>query len=214
MAEGRGPLFIEIATIWIGDVFQNRWFLFFRLERVDKIRIVLVGFMACGKTTVGDLLAKKLNKLQIDLDQAIVEREKLTIPEIFAKFGEDHFRLCEHRALLANIGKDAVITTGGGTPMRDDNAACLINSGAPVILLDAEIQTIVDRIGNDKNRPLANRLDVEGMAKLKASRQERYEQVANLKIQTDHLTPEEICQQILDFCQAWNEEDDLMTAVR
>ena len=86
------------------------------LERVDKMRIVLVGFMACGKTTVGDLLAKKLNKLQIDLDQAIVEREKLTIPEIFAKFGEDHFRLCEHRALLANIGKDAVITTGGGTP--------------------------------------------------------------------------------------------------
>lgn len=158
MAEGRGPLFIEIATIWIGDVFQNRWFLFFRLERVDKMRIVLVGFMACGKT--------------------------------------------------------AVITTGGGTPMRDDNAACLINSGAPVILLDAEIQTIVDRIGNDKNRPLANRLDVGGMAKLKASRQERYEQVANLKIQTDHLTPEEICQQILDFCQAWNEEDDLMTAVR
>ncbi|MDY5603368.1 MAG: shikimate kinase [Lactobacillus delbrueckii] len=178
------------------------------------MRIVLVGFMACGKTTVGDLLTKKLNKLQIDLDQAIVEREKLTIPEIFAKFGEDHFRLCEHRALLANIGKDAVITTGGGTPMRDDNAACLINSGAPVILLDAEIQTIVDRIGNDKNRPLANSLDVEGMAKLKASRQERYEQVANLKIQTDHLTPEEICQQILDFCQAWNEEDDLMTAVR
>lgn len=135
------------------------------------MRIVLVGFMACGKTTVGDLLAKKLNKLQIDLDQAIVEREKLTIPEIFAKFGEDHFRLCEHRALLANIGKDAVITTGGGTPMRDDNAVCLINSGAPVILLDAEIQT-------------------------------------------DHLTPEEICKQILDFCQAWNEEDDLMTAVR
>lgn len=133
------------------------------------MRIVLVGFMACGKTTVGDLLAKKLNKLQIDLDQAIVEREKLTIPEIFAKFGEDHFRLCEHRALLANIGKDAVITTGGGTPMRDDNAACLINSGAPVILLDAEIQTIVDRIGNDKNHPLANSLDVEGMAKLKAS---------------------------------------------
>lgn len=78
------------------------------------MRIVLVGFMACGKTTVGDLLAKKLNKLQIDLDQAIVEREKLTIPEIFAKFGEDHFRLCEHRALLANIGKDAVITTGTG----------------------------------------------------------------------------------------------------
>ena len=86
----------------------------FRLERVDKMRIVLVGFMACGKTTVGDLLAKKPNKLQIDLDQAIVEREKLTIPEIFAKFGEDHFRLCEHRALLANIGKDAVITTGTG----------------------------------------------------------------------------------------------------
>ncbi|KIY24826.1 shikimate kinase [Lactobacillus delbrueckii subsp. bulgaricus] len=86
----------------------------FRLERVDKMRIVLVGFMSCGKTTFGDLLAKKLNKLQIDLDQAIVEREKLTIPEIFAKFGEDHFRLCEHRALLANIGKDAVITTGTG----------------------------------------------------------------------------------------------------
>lgn len=61
------------------------------------MRIVLVGFMACGKTTVGDLLAKKL-----------------TIPEIFAKFGEDHFRLCEHQALLANIGKDAVITTGTG----------------------------------------------------------------------------------------------------
>lgn len=79
------------------------------------MRIVLVGFMACGKTTVGDLLAKKLNKLQIDLDQAVVEREKLTIPEIFAKFGEDHFRLCEHRALLANISQDAVITTGGGT---------------------------------------------------------------------------------------------------
>lgn len=78
------------------------------------MRIVLVSFMACGKTTFGDLLAKKLNKLQIDLDQAIVEREKLTIPEIFAKFGEDHFRLCEHRALLANIGKDAVITTGTG----------------------------------------------------------------------------------------------------
>ncbi|GHV98196.1 shikimate kinase [Lactobacillus nasalidis] len=179
------------------------------------MRIVLVGFMACGKTTIGQLLAARLKQRQIDLDEEIVAREGLAIPEIFSRFGEEHFRLSEHQALLDNIGQDAVITTGGGTPMRDDNAACLINSGAPVILLDAEISTIVDRIGNDRNRPIANKLDPAGLEKLKASRQSRYERVASLKIQTDQLRPEEICDQILDFCREWNDsEGQLLTASR
>jgi len=169
------------------------------------MRIVLVGFMACGKTTIGELLAKRLGQRQIDLDEAIVEHEGMTIPEIFAKFGEAHFRDCEHQALVRNIGQDAILTTGGGTPVRDDNANVLINSGAPVILLDARIDTIVSRIGDDPNRPIASQLDTEGMAKLKKSRRGQYEKVASLRIATDDLEPEEICEQIIAFAQEWNQ---------
>ncbi|MCH5305109.1 MAG: shikimate kinase [Rikenella sp.] len=98
--------------------------------------IFLVGFMGCGKTTLGRPLAGKLGCRFVDLDRCIEEGEGRTIGEIFAAQGEAHFRTLEHTYLQQVIAgnEDAVVATGGGTPCFYDNMALMNASGITVYL--------------------------------------------------------------------------------
>ena len=97
--------------------------------------IFLIGFMGCGKSTSGKLLAKHLNFDFIDLDKIFEIQEKISIPEYFEKFGEDKFRKIEQSILHSvKLKKDIVVATGGGTPCFFDNMEFMRKNGITVYL--------------------------------------------------------------------------------
>jgi shikimate kinase len=116
--------------------------------------IVLVGLMGAGKSTVGRRLAARLGLSFVDADHEIEHAAGMTISDIFAKFGEQHFRDGERRVIQRLIdGRAKVIATGGGAFVNDETRA-LILSDALAIWLDAPVEVLVDRVGRRDTRPL------------------------------------------------------------
>lgn len=121
--------------------------------------IILVGLMGTGKSSVGRRLAVRLDVPFFDADLEIEAAAGLTITEIFERFGEAHFRDGERRVIARLIdGRPKVIATGGGAFMNDETRA-LILSRATAVWLDADIDTLVERVGRRDNRPLLKNCD-------------------------------------------------------
>lgn len=119
------------------------------------MRIYLIGYMGCGKTTLGRKLAATLNLSFIDLDTFLEEKYFRTIPQIFAEEGEAGFRLKEQKVLHEVAAFDNIIVaTGGGAPCFFDNMEVMNNSGF-CIFLDIDTPTLVDRLIHAKTeRPI------------------------------------------------------------
>lgn len=129
---------------------------------MKKNNIVLIGFMGCGKSTVGKKLAGALSYEFADTDAMIEEAYGKTISQMFAEDGEEYFRNAETELLkkLSTEAEGLVLATGGGMPMREENAALLKEIGT-VVFLEAKIETILLRLQNDTGRPLADGEDRE-----------------------------------------------------
>jgi shikimate kinase len=119
------------------------------------MRIFLIGFMGCGKTTIGRTLASALKLTFIDLDTFLEERYFRTIPQIFAEEGEDGFRLKERKVLEeVSAFDDVIVATGGGAPCFFDNMKLMNNSGF-CVFLDVDIDALVSRLIHARTeRPL------------------------------------------------------------
>ena len=164
------------------------------------MELILIGFMGSGKTTISRMLGKMLNTSVTDLDDEIVRRAGMTIPDIFAQNGEEYFRQLEHDTLADIIKSDqGILATGGGTPMRPDNLTILKDTSTPVVLLKASAMETLRRIGGDSGRPLAKSLDEKGIADLQAQRQVNYDACADLAIKTDGVSPAAIAEEIVSF---------------
>ena len=164
------------------------------------MELILIGFMGSGKTAISRMLGKMLNTSVTDLDDEIVRRAGMTIPDIFAQNGEEYFRQLEHDTLADIIKSDqGILATGGGTPMRPDNLTILKDTSTPVVLLKASAMETLRRIGGDSGRPLAKSLDEKGIADLQAQRQVNYDACADLTIKTDGLSPAAIAEKIVSF---------------
>ena len=119
------------------------------------IRIILIGYMGAGKTTVGKALAKELGVPFYDLDWYIESRMRKTVAQIFAEKGEEGFRKIEH-SMLHEIAEfeDVIVSCGGGTPCFFDNIDYM-NQQAPVVYLKAEPEVLYKHLVMSKNdRPL------------------------------------------------------------
>lgn len=119
------------------------------------MRIYLIGYMASGKTTLGQQLASSLGLSFIDLDKYIEERNYKTVPQLFSEFGEEVFRQRERKALEeVSDFNDVVVSTGGGAPCFFDNME-LMNRTGITLFLDIDIPTLVERLLKSKtDRPL------------------------------------------------------------
>lgn len=118
--------------------------------------IFLCGFMGCGKTTVGKILAKKMGCSFYDTDELIVENQGMTIPEIFTQKGEPYFREIEADIVKSMCGKTAVISCGGGAMINPDTAKTVKDAGETIVFLDVDFDTCYERICGDSNRPIAS----------------------------------------------------------
>jgi shikimate kinase len=140
------------------------------VERLDR-PIVLVGMMGVGKSTVGKKLASLLHLEFCDADEAIEEAAQMSVSEIFDRFGEASFRDGERRVIARLLGGGpCVIATGGGAFAQEETRKLILQGGIAV-WLDAEVETIVERVRRKDNRPLLRGGDVrEIVTRLKAER--------------------------------------------
>jgi shikimate kinase len=119
--------------------------------------IFLIGFMGCGKTTLGRKLASRLGYEFIDLDHILEAQVVMTIAEYFSKFGEEAFRKLESEVLkLTNYPEHAVVSTGGGLPCFFDNMDWM-NTHGKTVYIKLSSKTLADRLENEKDkRPVLN----------------------------------------------------------
>lgn len=144
--------------------------------------ILLVGHMGSGKSSIGKRLAEALHLPFRDSDEEIESAARMPIREIFARFGEPHFRDGERRVIARLIGEGpAVIATGGGAFMDAETRALALGQ-AIVVWLDADLETLVARVGRRSTRPLlAGRNPRTVLEELAATRNPAYTQ-AHLRI--------------------------------
>jgi len=166
------------------------------------MKIVLLGYMASGKSTIGREISKKLDMKFIDLDDYISKREKRSISEIFKVEGEIYFRKIESSYLgeILNSKDSFILSLGGGTPCYSNNMELILNSEASSIYIKAGIKTLVSRLTAEKNkRPLVAELEddklVEFVAKHLFERRFFYEQ-ASMTVNTEDKSTEEITTEI------------------
>ncbi|MBR0141942.1 MAG: shikimate kinase [Ruminococcus sp.] len=146
--------------------------------------VFLCGFMGCGKSTVGKLTAKKLGCGFFDTDELIVERENMSIPEIFAQKGEPYFRKVEAEVVKSVCGKTAVIACGGGAMLNPESAKSAAESGA-VVFLDVDFDTCYERICGDSNRPIAAASSKEELLQRFNARHEIYLKHSTIQIKSN-----------------------------
>ena len=148
--------------------------------------IAIIGFMGTGKTTVSSALSKITGLKEIDVDAYIVEKAKMSISEIFEKYGEEYFRNLETESLreIAN-NKNQIISWGGGAVLKDENVDILKNSGT-IVLLTATPETIFDRVKDHTHRPILNNdMSLSHVKSLMEKREPRYQSVADIKVNVD-----------------------------
>jgi len=170
-------------------------------EEVTPKNIVLIGFMGCGKSTVGRELNKRLGYPLTDMDQLIEETMGKRITEIFKEGVESAFRDFETLQLL-EISKQTetrhIISTGGGIVVRPGNRPLLKQLGY-VVWLDTPQEEIYRRTSRNNDRPLLNQPDArERIATMMAEREPWYRETAHLKIDTGGLESHEIAAGILE----------------
>ncbi len=130
--------------------------------------VYLCGFMGCGKSHIGRMTAKLLGMKFIDLDRYIVNAQGLTIPEIFDKFGEPHFRVLEAK-YIRELAEGCVVATGGGALINDETAKYARENGVSVYINTA-FELCYRRISGDKNRPLVGKNTKEQLRELYETR--------------------------------------------
>ncbi len=162
-------------------------------------KIILIGFMGSGKSSVGKELSKKTGYKLLDSDTCIEEKKKKSINEIFKDDGERAFRDMESEFLkaLALSEESFILSTGGGMPCFNDNAKLIKEIGKSFYLM-ASPDSIMERLKNDTSRPLlrdGNRY--EKINSLLSKREEYYKKAADVIIETDGKTVNEITGEII-----------------
>ena len=159
--------------------------------------VVLVGFMGSGKSTVGPILARLLNRPFVDLDDEIVKDAGRPVGEIFAQEGEDGFRKRESRILRRTLDRDdCVVAVGGGAPRNGVNWE-VIRRGNRVVALTAEPAELARRLNGSTDRPLLQPDVPTAIATLLQDRVRRYFE-ADLVVSTDGVAPEVIARRLSD----------------
>ncbi|MGW1539640.1 shikimate kinase [Streptomyces sp. NPDC002309] len=158
---------------------------------------VLVGPMGVGKSTVGRLLAERLGVGFRDTDEDVVAEQGRTVADIFVEDGEAAFRALEKRAVRTALAEHTGVLALGGGAVLDVGSRELL-AGHQVVYLSMDVEEAVRRTGLNAARPLLAINPRKQWRELMEARRHLYEEVARSVVATDHRTPEEVTQEVLN----------------
>jgi shikimate kinase len=161
-------------------------------------KLVLIGPMGAGKTTVGSELARRLNCNFTDTDQLIEADQGKSISEIFIEDGEPHFRLVEESIVIdALLAEEGVLSLGGGAVTNEATLLALAKNPAKKVFLDISLSAVSPRVGFDSARPLLMVNPRQKWSELMNQRRPIYESLADITIDVSEQTVDEITSQIV-----------------
>jgi shikimate kinase len=161
-------------------------------------RVILVGMMGAGKSTVGRLLADRLGWRHFDSDAQVMAETGQSVPELFAERGEEAFRAEESRVLAEALSgvEPVVVSAAGGVVLSRPNRDLLMRSGV-VVWLRADPALLARRVGKGEGRPLLDDDPATRLADLYDVRRPLYEKVAAVAVDVDRLTPRQVVERLL-----------------
>lgn len=160
-------------------------------------RVVLVGPMASGKTTVGQLVADLLGVELVDVDQHVVSRSGMPIADLFETHGEEFFREVEKQSVEEVLAThDGVVALGGGAVTHQETRDAL--RGHTVVFLDVNVEAAMDRTRGDDSRPLLRGNPVENWRRITTQRRPLYEEVATSTVSTSGREPAAIARDVIN----------------
>ncbi|HMS84220.1 MAG TPA: shikimate kinase [Nitrospira sp.] len=163
------------------------------------MNVVLIGYRGTGKSTVGKMVASRLNRELLSTDVEIVKLAGQAIPQIVEQHGWEHFRDLETKICQDLAGKDGlVIDTGGGAILRSQNVAVLKHTGT-LFWLTASVETIAKRIGSDTQRPslTGTKSFVDEIQDVLRERTPKYQAAADHVIETEGKSVTQIADEIV-----------------
>jgi shikimate kinase len=174
---------------------------------VNQLRrsIVLIGMMGAGKSSVGRCLHRRTDLALHDTDEIVAAKFGMSISEIFPKFGEPRFRQAETEALRSLLTTEqAIIVTGGGIVVRNENIEILKRLGV-IVWLDGDEETLFTRAYQKQNRPLLQTKNPrKTFSQILGARRPLYANVADIRVDTSVLTDEEVTVAILSKLKRLN----------
>jgi shikimate kinase len=165
--------------------------------------VTLIGYRGCGKSSVGRLLAERLGWPYTDADEEIERLSKQTIRQIFAERGELAFRDLEEETIARLLESEELILAAGGGAVLRELTRQRMKSAGPVVWLTASPETLIERIGKDETTA-QRRPDLTsqgGLAEIRTLLEQRtplYRSAADLQIDTEGLSPDEIADNLID----------------
>jgi shikimate kinase len=162
-------------------------------------RVILIGPMGSGKTTIGQLLASQLGIPFRDTDHVIEEKAGKSVSDIFLEDGEDEFRILEKKVLRDELLSDnTVLALGGGAPISVDAQSALRAIASPVVYLDISLATVAPRIGFNRDRPLLLHNPRGQWQTLMEARRPIYESIADSVIDVNEKSESEIVTLVME----------------
>ena len=166
-------------------------------ELKDVQRVLLVGMMGVGKTSVGRALGQRLGWPYLDSDEEVRRRTGHSVPELFAQRGEAAFRLEESAALeeACSSTHPIVVSVAGGAVLDEANRRLIAASGL-VVWLRASLSTLSRRVGDGRTRPLLGEDPGAALARLYPERAPLYESLADLAVDVDDVPVDRVVEQV------------------
>ena len=171
--------------------------------------IFLIGFMGTGKSTIAAAFGEKYGMEVVEMDEILVQREGMSISDIFTQSGEEYFRSLETQ-FLGEMRRETnkIVSCGGGVVLRKENVVLMRENGK-IVLLTASPEEILERVKNDSDRPiLQGRKNIEAIKELMAGRRTKYEDAADIIVQTDGKSKDKICEEIMNKLQRVKEREE------
>jgi shikimate kinase len=167
-------------------------------ESSKPTRVLLIGMMGVGKSTVGHVVAERLGWPYLDSDEWVERHTGRTVPDIFATDGETAFRAQEAAALEEAATSDGPLVVGvaGGAVLRPENRELIRRAGLTV-WLRADPLTLAKRVGNGHGRPLLGDDPEAALKRLYPEREPHYRELADLVVDVDQLRPNEVADRIV-----------------
>ncbi len=159
--------------------------------------VVLVGPPGAGKSTIGKILAQKMQRDFIDTDHLIEETTGKKIADIFLIDGEVEFRRIERDVVLASIKKEGYVISLGGGSVLDSEVETALSKMAEVVFLDVSISNAAPRVGFNRERPLLLGNPRQQWISLMEKRRPIYERIATRRISTDNRKAHEVVEELL-----------------